>query len=247
MRYQTRLIMSLLMAFGLCGALLAAPPPADNQTAAKMQKQRITGMVESVQGQKATIRTGNGQHVQVNLGPESYWREHGYHLNPGRQVTVEGWRREGDDNRAPFFAGGIWGPDFYFELTNGNGFPMWADQDDYWDGWYPTYDYYDAYYYGPAPYAYGPPPHWWGGPPPPPWWYRHHHFYGRPGFRWGWHDRWNPGPRPHDGRRHDGRWNDRRDGRGNDRHNRDQNDGGRQGDHGDQGDHHDQRGGERRH
>jgi hypothetical protein len=238
MRKQTTIILSLLVMLALASAALAVPPPPQDKAAMKMQKQRISGMVESVQGQKATIRTEGGKRVQVNLGPQSYWQKKGYHLNPGRQITVEGWRGEDNDN-GPFFAGGIWGPDFYFELTNDSGFPYWADQDDYWDGWCPTYDYYDAYYDGPAPYAYGPPPPWWWGPPPPRWWYRHHHYFGRPGFRWGWEHRDGPGYWQHDRRndnRHDGGWrNDRRNDRHDDRRdNRPRDDRRDDGDRGDQ-------------
>ncbi|HEY3295578.1 MAG TPA: hypothetical protein VGL38_09065 [bacterium] len=241
MRQRTQLILSLLLSFALGGAALASPPQPNNRAAEQLKKERISGMVESVQGEKATIRTGRGDRVQVNLGPQAYWREHGYRLTPGRQVTVEGWRGD-DDDRGPFFAGGIWGPDFYFELTNGNGFPMWADQDDYWDGWYPTADYYDHYYCGPAPYAYGPPPPYWYGTPPPRWWWGRHHFYGRPGFRFGWRHFDGPYGGPPRGGWHNDRRDDRHGDRDRDRDHR----GGWQGD-GRDDNHRDQRGGERRH
>ena len=234
MRKPTLLIFSLLAAFMLAGPVVAAPP-TDVAKEQDMRKERISGMVKSVHGQTATIRTNHGRDVQVNLGPASYWRQHGYHLIPGREVTVEGWRRENDEG--PYFAGGIRGPDFYFELSNGNGFPLWADQDDYWDGWCPTWDYYNTYYFGPAPYMYGPPPAWWRGPLPPRMWYhRHHYYYGPRGrMAWGW-------GHPHRGFEHGRVWNGRPD-----EHRVDRGDGGGHGDHHDGGDHHDQRGGGRHH
>lgn len=220
MRQRFFLTISLLAALVFGGAAVAAPPPpadgADNDAA--LQKQTIQGRVESVEGQKAVVRTQSGRRVEVDLGPQAYWKEKGYRLHSGIPVRVQGWTRGDDDG--PFFAGGIWGPDFYFELTNDAGFPNWADNDDYWDGWFPTSDYYHAYYYGPVPYAFGPPPPWWWGPPPPRWWYRHHHYYGRPGFRWGWHHdfdgpRHGPGPRGGHGPRWD-RGHDRGHGRDHD-------------------------------
>jgi hypothetical protein len=207
MRQRLLITLSLLIGFSLAGTVAAAPPPGDDPARGEqvMTKERIEGRVQSVTGQKAIIRTNSGRNVDVFLGPPSYWRQKGYVLHKGTPVRVEGWHRE-YDNHSPIFAGGIWGPDFYFELTNGSGFPYWADGDDYWDGWYPTWDYYNAYYCGPAPYAYGPPPAWWWGAPPPVRWYRHHHFYGRPGFRWGWNHRFAPPRRPYE---HGPMWHDR--------------------------------------
>jgi hypothetical protein len=59
MRTRLLLTLSLVISFALAGAALAAPPPAPGQQTLK--KQQIEGKVESVQGQRAVVRTQGGK------------------------------------------------------------------------------------------------------------------------------------------------------------------------------------------
>ena len=220
MRNSIFSILFLLLMGAATGAFAQAPaasyppdtigyPPPDTSAAdqAPLNKEMIVGTVESIQGQTATIRTEAGERVDVELGPMSYWRQHGYHLARGMHVRVEAW--ENPDGDGPIYAGGIWGPEFFIQLTDDQGFPLWANSEEDWQGWYPTSSYYNVYYTSPPLYAYGPGPWWYFGPP----YYRggfYHgrHFYGRPwgGPHWGGgHDRgWGGhggGGSPHGGRR----------------------------------------------
>jgi hypothetical protein len=215
MRTRTLLLVSLLLALALCAS--AQPAPRDDRAPA-LKESRIQGTVESLHGEEATVRTPEGWKVNVHLGPQTFWRDHGYRLEPGMRVNVRGWRR-GDDVNGPFFAGTIWGPHFRFTLTNERGFPIWADRDDYRTGWYPTWDDFYYYYwgpYGPDYWTYGPPP----PPPPPPFWWHHRH----PDWRWrgyGHGSYWDRGPggRGHGDRNHDRDYRDRDDRDNRDNHN----------------------------
>lgn len=149
--------------------------PADSPaTKQPLKKDRIEGKVKSVEDGTAIVRTRDGRDVKVNLGPQDYWDKRGYRrLREGDDISVQGWRHEGDGNDDWFFAGGIWGPGFYFRLSNDDGYPDWCPRDGYGSGWYPTYDYYMQYYWGLPPWGWGPPPGYWGPPPPRGYW-RHH-------------------------------------------------------------------------
>jgi hypothetical protein len=160
----------------LCTSVALAQPrrviedkPAEG-TKQPLRKEKIEGKVKSVKDQTAIVRTRDGRDVKVNLGPQDYWQEKGYRLHEGDDITVQGWRPDGRGDDDWFFAGGIWGPGFYFELSNDDGYPYWCPRDDYWAGWYPTYEYYHRFYWGPPPWAWGPPRPHWG--PPPPWHHR---------------------------------------------------------------------------
>jgi hypothetical protein len=211
MRNNIHWILGLLLLFAAAGVYAQEPAtgypdntgyPPDSTTApeqAPMSKERIVGTVESIKDQTATIRTTSGQHVDVALGPQSYWRQNGYHLSTGMHVRIEGWRNENDDG--PIFAGGIWGPDFYIQLTDDQGFPLWANSEEDYQGWYPTRSYFDVYFFSPPLYAFGPGPWWYFGPR----YYRGgfgygRHYYSRPwggrgwgGGGWGGHGGWGGG------------------------------------------------------
>jgi hypothetical protein len=172
MRRQHLLIMVLLAIFVLSGTALADRREGERgrgNTGERLRKDRISGVIESVHGDRAVVRTSHGRRVDVNLGPREFWQSRRYHLEPGERVTVRGWHRDRDDY-GPFFAGGIWGPGFYFELANGDGYPEWCDPDEYQSGWYPTQEYYDRCYYGPP--TYGVAPTWWGYGPD--YWHHRH-------------------------------------------------------------------------
>jgi hypothetical protein len=215
------LLCSLLMSWAIAGA-----QPLDEERVSTdvsrrdMHRVKINGEVQSIRGGRAVVETPDGDRVNVNLGPQSYWRDRGYHLDRGDRVTIEGWRERDDDDddfAGPVFAGSMWGPDFSFELTNEDGWPLWCDPADCPDGWYPTLDFYDTCYFYNPPVAYAPAPapayygigFYWGWP-----WYHHrrfiHYYRGWDGgFRdhRGWHDRgWNGGGHRGGGEHHGG-WN----------------------------------------
>lgn len=209
-RYWNFLASLVLISIFTAGASAGPKPrtvdgqssPSSKEQQAPLRKQRVEGRVESIKGQTATIKTREGRRVDVNLGPKDYWDRKGYELKEGQPVTVDGFCSDGNDG--PFFAGGIWGPGFHFEMTNDRGYPYWADPDGWYDGWYPRVDYY-AYYWGlPRHYYYGAPPWFWGAPPPywgppPPRWDRHHrHYRGHDGH--GRYDQPGPPPEPRHGR-----------------------------------------------
>jgi hypothetical protein len=126
-----------------------------------LERVSVKGKVESIDGQLARLKADDGRTYQVHLGPRAYWRDKGYHLESGVYVTVDGWA--GDDDE--IFAGGIYGDGFTIEISDSEGYPRWADRDDYDDEWCPRLDVIRVYYFG------GPPPwahrHYWG---PRPWW-----------------------------------------------------------------------------
>jgi hypothetical protein len=138
----------------------------------------VKGKIESISGQKAVLKTEEGRTVRVNLGPEQYWRDRGYHLEAGSRVTVDGWGDIEDEDGGYIYAGDIYGPDFHFEICDSHGYPRWADRDDWDGGWYPSQAFFEVYFFGPPPYG---PPLWWYYSPPRPWW-RHHYpqYYGPP-------------------------------------------------------------------
>ena len=206
MRYRMILLASLL-----AGTLaMTGVATAERRD---LQRKRVEGVVESMNGQQAFIRTDQGARVGVRLGPESFWRERGYRLRSGSRVTVDGWWDPGESDW--YFAGSIGGPGFYFELSNDDGIPYWVNDDDYYygSGWGPCCETYDVWYgCHPYPDLYTPPP-----PPPryyfywgPRWRYYHpyRHYYDR-----GWHRGWDRGH--HEGGwdrgHHEGGWNGRHD------------------------------------
>jgi len=211
MRYRILLLASLMLAGTLAMTDAAKAEHRD------LQRKRVTGVVESINGQQAFVRTEQGARVGVRLGPESYWRERGYRLHSGSRVTVDGWCDE--NNSDWYFAGSIAGPGFYFELSNDEGIPYWVDDDDYYygAGWGPCYETYDVWY-GCRPYG-----DRFVAPPPPPRYY----FYWGPRWRYyhpyrhydgGWHRAWDGrhdrGRYERDGHDRDGRRGDDRGGNG---------------------------------
>ena len=207
MRHRMVIWMSALLM-----STLAVTAAANAEHKRDLERKRVSGVVERIDGQEAYIRTESGARIGVQLGPQSYWRDRGYRLRSGTEVEVDAWY-DPDGRSEWYFAGGIWGPGFHFELSNGDGIPYWVDDDDYYysEGWGPCCDSYTIWYdCAPAHYIYAPPP------PPryvfygPRW--RHH-------YRSWHHDYWR-GPHYDRGRHghHDGGW-DR--GRGHDRHDRD--------------------------
>jgi hypothetical protein len=165
----------------LIGALTASAQPADaerysTEPQRDMKHLNLKGRIEKIEGQRAVLRTEKGERVTVNLGPERFWRERGYHLNEGVRVRVDGWGDLYDEDGGYIFAGGIYGDGFSFEISDSRGFPMWADRDDYDEGWCPQRERFEVYYFG-TPWLWGPPPRWWAEPR---WrwhhyWYRHHY------------------------------------------------------------------------
>jgi hypothetical protein len=147
-------------------------------------------VVESIQGQQAMIRTDDDQLVRVQLGPQSYWRDHGYRLRSGSRITADCWY-DPESGSDWYFAGSIWGPGFAFVLTNDEGVPYWVDDDDYYyDSYGPCRESFCVWYdCSPWFYIYAPPPppryHFWG-----PRWRMHY----RQWHHWRGGD-WHPGPR----------------------------------------------------
>jgi hypothetical protein len=158
-----------------------------------LERISVTGKIEKIEGQRALLKTDQGEMITVHLGPEHYWQEKGYQLHSGVDATVDGWGDLYDEDGGFIFAGAIYGDGFHFEFSGSDGYPRWADREDDWDGWRPSWDDFYFYYMGP------PPPHFYWGPPPPDW--RWHH--GRPHERH--HPRGDrprhpgPPPRPHRG------------------------------------------------
>jgi hypothetical protein len=166
-----------------------------NSTESDRDLDRVSfaGEITGIDGQVATIRTDEGETMYVHLGPRWYWHERGYRLRTGIHVEVSGWFD--DDDESSCFAGYISGDGFHFELSDSEGFPLWAQDNDR-DEWQPRHNVVYDYYWNPPPR----PPVWWQAPrfqqwnnhwgdrrPP-----RYHHN----GPRWG-----GPG---RDGPRHDG-------------------------------------------
>jgi hypothetical protein len=227
MRQGMAIILSLFLLLAFGGPIRAQapgnnsdtyPPPDEaapqQEEEAPLAKEQISGTVESIHGQTAIIRTEHGDRVSVDLGPQSVWRAHGYHLRTGMPIRVEGWNNP--DNPGLLFAAGIWGPDFYIELTDNTGFPVWVNPDEYWTGWYPTWVYFDFYFNHPPIYRAGHGPWWYFGPV-----HRRHDAYR--GYRYydrphGGGPRVEPGPHgnpppPRGGNDHHQDGGDKRDGR----------------------------------
>jgi hypothetical protein len=175
--------------FAMIVMTASAQPAPDNEEQAKLPRMSVKGRIAKIEGQRAVLITPRGRNVTVNLGPENFWRDRGYRLDEGTDVTVDGWGEYDDEDGGYIFAGGIRGDNFSFDICDSRGFPYWADRDDYEDGWYPQRDRFEVYFFG-SPWVWGPPPRWWDGPrwrwhrywyrhhaapPPPPWWGRGHH------------------------------------------------------------------------
>jgi hypothetical protein len=161
MRYRTLLLASLLAGtLMITGSAMAERDfrKAPDVQGQDLEQMRIRGTIESIDNGEATILTNSGRRVGVALGPEWYWGRRGARLESGSHVTVDCW---GDpyDRSDFYYAGAIWGPGFYFELTNDDGVPYWIDGFSYYHGWWPTYGLYaDWYGCGPGVYHYIVPP-----------------------------------------------------------------------------------------
>jgi hypothetical protein len=165
----------------LIAALTASAQPRDEERYSTGPAEKdlkhfsVQGKVESVEGQRAVLRTDKGERVTVHMGPARFWREHGYHLDEGVHVRVDGWGDLYAEDGGYIFAGGIYGRGFSFEISDSRGFPLWADNDDYDSGWCPQRSAFEVYYFG-NPWAWGPPPRWWAGPRWRWYWYGYHHY-----------------------------------------------------------------------
>lgn len=164
------LVVSVILLAGLVAAQQSYPPDEQSKSVTRngsadasqtLQREKISGTIEAFQGNKAVIKTDDGKRVEIVIGPQSFWRSQGYRLNTGAHVEVNGWREDGDAGL--FFAAGISGSGFSFELSNSFGYPEWCDPDDYYSGWCPNAGYYRQNYFNPPTYddtprwyAYGP-------------------------------------------------------------------------------------------
>jgi hypothetical protein len=195
---KRKLWFTLILAF-LLGAGVAVAQPGDEQsypgpTDQNSQNQdlkhvSVQGKIERITDQSAVLRTQDGKEVTVHLGPEAYWRDKNYHLNTGAQVTVDGWGEIYDQGGSFIYAGRISGNGYSIELMDSRGYPMWADQGEEGDVWYPSYSVFELYFG--SPWGYGP---WgyWGSPPY--WWHRPMWWHERPHYRP--YRPWSPPPRP---------------------------------------------------
>lgn len=148
-----------------------------------LKKVTVNGRIESIDGPRATLRTESGDHVSVNLGPRWYWQQQGYNIREGVDITVSGWGDLYGNDGGFLFAGSLWGPGFSIELWNSDGYPRWADDRDYGDGynWRPDYNWCDRQWCCDPPRRYV---EYRYCPPPPP-----RHYCWTPAPRWGWDDR----------------------------------------------------------
>lgn len=157
----------------------------------------VIGKIEKIDGQRALLRTSDGEEITVHLGPQHYWHQKGYQLRTGVIATVDGWGELYTEDGGYIFAGSIYGDGFHFDLSDSRGYPRWADRDDWSDDWCPRIDYYEVHYHAPPPWQFR--PYWgWGPPPPHGRWQHHprwHHRHDRPGPP-------PPPPRPHHPPRH---------------------------------------------
>jgi hypothetical protein len=191
MRTKRLFILTLVLSFAAVATLSATPRYKERRSTRDLNRVDVKGKVERIEGRKATLRTDNGRRVTVHLGPQWYWRERNYRLDKGVDVEVRGYGEIGDQN-AFVYPYEMEGEGFDYDFADENGYPRWAPDDDYYDGWYPSVSFYNDYYYCPPP------------PPPPPRYYWHggfrHHYGPRYGYVWhprgGW--RWRP-CRPHFG------------------------------------------------
>lgn len=188
------LIFVLLLAFSVASAQPRDRERYSSDGDKDLKKVSVKGKVEQISGQKAVLKTDDGRQVTVHLGPQRYWRDKGYRLNTGAEVTVDGWGEIMGDDGGYLYAGGIYGNGYSIELMGSDGYPRWADRHGWDDDWYPCIEVYELYFgpsWGHGPWGYwGPPPrwwhrpHWWGPrwhhpprhhcpPPPPPRYHRH--------------------------------------------------------------------------
>ncbi|MBU1706763.1 hypothetical protein KKB28_02485 [bacterium] len=195
MRNRQFITLILLAFFVAVASISAAPRYKERRSTDDLERVHVRGKVTRIEGQKATIRTESGAHVNVHLGPKWYWREHGYQLRTGSYVDVRGYGEFYEEDEGGYiYPYEIEGEGYRMDLADEYGYPRWAPDDGYSDGWYPSRGFYQDYYYCPPP-----PP-----PPPPPRWYSHHPRYHRYGPRYGyvWEPRrgWHRRPcRPHFG------------------------------------------------
>lgn len=207
MRYRMLLLASLMLAGTLAMTTVAgAVHRSSTVKGQEMTRSRISGTIESIQGERATVITEDGEQIGVALGPREYWGQRGGRLTGGSQVSMDVW---GDPYGRTdwFFAGAIWGPGFHLELTNDYGVPYWVDDFERYDDWSPCYDQYtDWYGCGPGVYNYVLPP-----PPPvryyqyyPRGCYPHHYRTYYRSYDYGRHDRYYDGGGRHDRGHHRG-------------------------------------------
>ncbi len=181
MRLKLRTSAALALVVGLMTVATAAPKYSERWTTdpddRDLDRVSVSGKIESIRGQQATMRTEDGQRVTVHLGPQWYWHDKGYSIESGRPATVSGWGSVDDDGY--LFAASISGPGYYFELCDSDGYPRWADRDDFDRGCYPTHRYCRDAWYCDRPHRdryYCEPPRWTYRhcPPPPPPHHGHH-------------------------------------------------------------------------
>lgn len=207
------LLASLMLASTLAMTTVASADRINGRRSPSIQKQaltrtRISGTIESIQGNQATVITEDGEYVGVGLGPRDYWsRNGGGRLTGGSQVTMDVW---GDPYGRTdwYFAGAISGPGFHLQLTNDRGVPYWVDDHGYGNDWCPCYDEYTDWYGCSPQVVY----HYVLPPPPPVRYYRYyprgcypHHYrtYYR-SYNYDRHDRYYDGGGRHDRGHHRG-------------------------------------------
>jgi hypothetical protein len=132
MRYSILLLWGAVTT-GILG--LDSPAPSGNVVDTyNLQRTEIRGVVEYVQDQEAYILTDDGDEIAVQLGEQSYWDRHDYHLRQGEYVRMYAWY-DPYDHTEWYFAGEIWGPGFHYVLINGYGVPYWVlARSDYYYG-----------------------------------------------------------------------------------------------------------------
>ncbi|MFH1010841.1 MAG: hypothetical protein V1784_06380 [bacterium] len=190
MRSKHLFILALLVSIAMAATLSAAPRYRERRSTKDLERVDVKGKIERIEGRKATLRTDTGRRVTVHLGPQWYWRDRNYRLDRGAHVEVRGYGEVWDDEGGFVYPYEIEGEDFAYDFADEYGYPRWAPDDEYYDGWYPTIVFYNDYFYCPPP-------------PPPPRWYWHqprHHYGPRYGHVWSRHGGWNWRPcRPHFG------------------------------------------------
>lgn len=190
MRSKYLLIIALLLSVAAATSLSAAPRYRERRSTDDLERVHVRGKIVRIEGQKATLRTDAGGRVTMHLGPRWYWRERGYRLRTGAHVTVRGHGEVWHDEGGFIYPNEIEGDGFYIDLADQYGYPRWAPDEYYHDGWQPNIVFYRDYYYCPPP------------PPPPPRWdrYRPHRYFPRYGYVWGPRHGWSWRPcRPHFG------------------------------------------------
>jgi hypothetical protein len=172
---------SILVLIGilLATTVMAAPRVRERYSTdpgRDLERIHVKGKIETITGQKALLVTESGSKITVHLGPQHYWREKGYSLRTGVTVEVSGWGELYDEDGGYCYVAEMTGPGFFFDLADSQGYPRWADGNEYdEDNWRPSLDVYEVYY--------GAPPWFWT--PAPRYWHRPvHPYYGpRHGFR----------------------------------------------------------------